>query len=38
MSVGGTPFAVAVAPDGIVLASRVPNTMHQLGELADQLA
>lgn len=34
LSVIGTPFAVAVDPDGIVLATRSPNTLSQLGELA----
>jgi len=37
LSVIGTPFAVAVDPGGIVLATRNPNTLSQLSELAAQL-
>jgi hypothetical protein len=33
LSVLGTPFAVAVAPDGIVTAASVPNTLQQLTDL-----
>jgi len=38
LSVIGTPFAVAIDPGGVVLATRMPNTMSQIGELAAQFA
>jgi hypothetical protein len=38
LSVNGTPFAIAVDPDGIVKAARVPNTIAQLEDLAGVLA
>ena len=34
LSVDGTPFAIAVDPDGIVQAASVPNTIGQLHEIA----
>lgn len=34
LSVSGTPFAIAVDPDGIVRATGIPNTVGQLEELA----
>jgi hypothetical protein len=34
LSVAGTPFAVAVGPDGIVTGVDVPNTVRQLSDLA----
>lgn len=37
LSVVGTPFAIAVDPEGIVRAATVPNTMGQLQELAAAL-
>ncbi|HLK02474.1 MAG TPA: hypothetical protein VKU39_21550 [Streptosporangiaceae bacterium] len=38
LSVNGTPFAIAVDPDGIVRDTRVPNTITQLQDLAGVLA
>jgi hypothetical protein len=38
LSVAGTPFAIAVDPDGIVRGAVVPNTMSQLDDLAADLA
>lgn len=38
LSVNGTPFAIAVDPDGIVRDTRVPNTITQLEDLAGVLA
>ncbi len=38
LSVAGTPFAIAVDPDGIVRAAIVPNTMGQVDDLAADLA
>lgn len=34
LSVSGTPFAIAVDPDGIVKAASVPNTVGQLEDVA----
>lgn len=34
LSVMSTPFAIAIGPDGIVKAVRVPNTIEQLDNLA----
>lgn len=36
LSVIGTPFAIAVDPEGIVKGVSVPNTVRQLGDLAAQ--
>jgi hypothetical protein len=33
----GYPYAIAVDPDGIVRAARVPNTMEQLEDIAAAL-
>src|SRR5262249_41292396 len=38
LSVNGTPFAIAVAPDGIVKATSVPNTVEQLKDLTAVIA
>jgi hypothetical protein len=38
LSVMGTPFAVAIDPGGVVRATRPVNTLHQLDDLATQLA
>lgn len=38
LSVVGTPFAIAVDPDGIVRAATVPNKMSQLQDLAAAVA
>jgi peroxiredoxin len=38
LSVMANPFAVAIGPDGTVLATRVPNTLSQLSEFAIQPA
>lgn len=38
LSVVGTPFAIAVDPDGIIRGALVPNTMSQLDDLVGVLA
>jgi hypothetical protein len=38
LSVFATPLAIAVAPDGVVRKTQVPNTMEQLNELAAVVA